>query len=91
MSVSAAPNEDVDTIKQMKISKADILASMEKLRKGGQISEADYQKAKKELEAMNDSQVDGIRNKAIGIIEKNPEVINNSPQEIKETLEKKKK
>jgi phage-related minor tail protein len=75
MSVSAA-TEDVDTIKQMKISKSDILASMEQLRKGGQISEADYQKAKKELEAMNDSQIDGIKNKAVGIIEKNPEVIN---------------
>lgn len=95
MKASADNGDNVDTIKQMKISKADILGSMEQLRKNGQISEADYLKAKKELEAMNDAQIDGIRNKAVGIIEKNPEVINQvgkmTPQEIKQSLEKKKK
>ena len=93
-----AEENKVVALDQMKISKQDILGSLDQLRKAGQISEEDYQKAKKQLEGMSDSQVKGIQDKAVGIIKENPGVVNEvmeskkvSPEDIKKTLEKKKK
>lgn len=96
---SMALEEGVDTISldTMKISKEDIMASLDKLRKGGQISEEDYQKAKKQLEGLSDAQIKGIKDKAVKIVKENPEVVNEAmkskqmtPEEIKKSLEKKK-
>lgn len=71
--LSANDNLDTDPLANIKVSKEDILKSMEALKKQGKISEADYQNAKKELEAMSDSQVNSITDTAVDVIKKDPD------------------
>lgn len=71
--LSANDNLDSDPLANIKVSKQDILLSMEALKKQGKISEADYQKAKKELEAMSDSQVNSITDTAVDVVRKDPD------------------
>ena len=60
--------EDLDLLSNIQVSKEDILSSMEMLKKQNKISEADFQKAKKELMDMDTSQLNDLNQKAIGII-----------------------
>lgn len=71
--LSANDNLDVDPLANIKVSKQDIIKSMEALRKQGKISEADFQNAKKELEAMSDTQVNSITDTAVDVIKKDPD------------------
>lgn len=61
-----------NSIDDIKVSKDEIVKSLDMLKKSGSISEEDYQKAKKELGTMNDKQVDAITLKAKDTIKKNP-------------------
>ena len=71
--ISANDELDGDPLVGIKISKEDILKSMEALKKQGKISEADYQKAIKELEGMNQSQINNITDTAVDVIKKDPD------------------
>lgn len=71
--LSANDTLETDPLANLKLSKQDILTSMEELKKQGKISEADYQKAKKELEAVSDSQVNSIRDTAVDVVRKDPD------------------
>ncbi len=68
-------SEDVDTLTSdtMAVSKNEIVKSLENLKKNGQISEEDYQKTKKELLGMSDSQLNGIKKTAEGMIRNDPD------------------
>ena len=66
-------SEDVDTLSTIKVSKEDILKSLDGLKKAGKISAADYEAAKKELIGMNDTQIDAIKETAVGVVKNNPE------------------
>lgn len=61
-----------DSLDDIKISKEEIATSLEKMRQEGQVSEADYLRTKKELGLMNQTQIDSLNKKAIGIVKKNP-------------------
>jgi hypothetical protein len=61
-----------NNVSDIKISKDEIVQSLEILKKNGNISEEDYQKAKKELGAMNDKQVDSLTMKAKETIKQYP-------------------
>lgn len=71
----SASEDDVDTLTQdtMKIPKDEIVKSLDNLKKEGKISDADYQKAKTELLAMSDEQLNGIKKKAEGMIRNDPD------------------
>ena len=80
--------QDIDPLANFTISKDEISQSLDKLRATGKISEADHAAAKKELAQMNDAQVGSIKDKAIGIVRKDPdkalELINKPTIDAKE-------
>ena len=82
-------DSDVDTLTHdtMSISKEEIIKSLDNLKKQGQITEADYEKTKKELLGMSDSQVNNIKKNAEGIIRNNPdkalELVNQKKIDVK--------
>lgn len=71
--ISANDDLEGDPLANIKVSKEDILKSMEALKKQGKISDADYQKAIKELEGMNQSQINNITDTAVDVIRKDPD------------------
>lgn len=71
--VSANDDLDKDPLEGFTVSKSDIISSLDSLKKMGKISEADYQKAKKELEAMSDSQVSALKETAVGMVRNDPD------------------
>ncbi len=81
--LSAAEDLDVDTLSNFSVSKDEILKSLDTLKSQGKISDSDYQKAKKELMGMNDNQVNGIRDKAVELVKKDPkkaaDIVNKVP------------
>jgi ribosome recycling factor len=81
--ILSSPTYAQNNINDIKISKDEIVQSLEMLKKNGSISEEDYQKAKKELGTMNDKQVDSLTMKAKETIKKNPTGINGSGHEKK--------
>lgn len=87
----ALPAQDVDPLANIKISKDEISKSLDQLKGQGKISESDYNEAQKELKTMSDAQVGSIKDKAIGLIRKDPDkalgIINNKKIDKKE-LEK---
>lgn len=66
-------NDNVDPLANFQISKSNIFEGLEQLKKMGKISEADYEKAKKELAGMSDAQVGALTDTAIGMVKKNPD------------------
>jgi PAB1-binding protein PBP1 len=71
--LSANDELDVDPLSNINISKEDIIKSLETLKKQGKISDADYEKAKKELSGISDSQIKSITNTAVDVIRKDPD------------------
>lgn len=71
--LSANDDLDTDPLVGLSVSKDDIIKSMEALKKQGKISDADFQKAKKELAGMSDSQVNAMTDSAVDIIRKDPD------------------
>lgn len=71
--VSAEDLFDKDPLEGFSVSKGDIEKSLDGLRKSGRISEEDYQKAKKELGAMSDSQVSALKETAVGMVRNDPD------------------
>lgn len=71
--LSANDNLDVDPLSNINVSKEDILKSLESLQKQGKISQADLDKAKKELSVLNDSQIKSITDTAVDVIRKDPD------------------
>lgn len=69
----SASEEGLDLLSDFKISKVEIVKSLDNLRKNGQISDAEYEKAKKELGGMSDSQVNAIKETAVGLVKNNPD------------------
>jgi hypothetical protein len=57
----------------LKVSKDDIIKSLEMMKKEGKLSDADYIKTKKELGNMDQSQIDSLNDKAVNFVKKNPE------------------
>lgn len=74
--LSAADNE-VDTLTDplvdFKVNKDEILKSLDVLKKDGKISDKDYEEAKKQLLNMNDGQINGLKDKAINMVRKDPD------------------
>lgn len=64
---------NIDPLSNVNISKEELAKSMELLRKENKISEADFQKANKELMGMNDVQISALTQTAVGMIRKNPD------------------
>jgi PAB1-binding protein PBP1 len=71
--LSASDELDVDPLSNINVSKEDIIKSLESLQKLGKISQADLDKAKKELSALNDSQIKSITDTAVDVIRKDPD------------------
>lgn len=69
----ALPAQDVDPLSNITISKDEISKSLDHLKGQGKISESDYNEAQKELKTMSDSQIESIKDKAIGLIRKDPD------------------
>ena len=63
----------IDPFASFDISKEGILKSLLLLKEKGTISEAEYEKAKKELSTISDAQVKSMTNTAIEIIKKDPD------------------
>ena len=68
-----AQDLNVDPLSNLSISKDDIFKSLDNLKKEGKISDADYEKAKLELKAMSDTQVNGMKDTAVNMIRKDPD------------------
>lgn len=62
-----------DSLDKMKVSKEEIYKSLEIMKKEGKISETDYLKSKKELKEMDQAQIEGLNQKAVGIVKKDPD------------------
>ena len=62
-----------DSIGNMKISKEQIANALEIMRSQGKISEEEYLRTKKDLNLMNQGQIDVITKKAVGIAKKDPD------------------
>ena len=92
--LSANDELNIDPLSNISISKEDIIKGLETLRKQGKISDADYEKAKKELLSISDSQIKSITEKAVDVIRKDPdkavELVNAvkvDPNEVKKQIE----
>lgn len=72
-SYSTSAQDDVDPLANFKVSKTDILKSLETLKNSGQIGQADYDKAVKELGSMSNAQVEGMAQTAIGMVRNDPD------------------
>ena len=62
-----------DPLVGIKMSKSDVMQGLEMLKKEGKISNDDYIKAQKELAGMSDAAIDGMKDKAIAVIRKDPD------------------
>ncbi|MBC7713701.1 MAG: hypothetical protein H7177_10195 [Rhizobacter sp.] len=71
--LSAAEDLNVDPLSNISVSKDEIIKSLEMLKKQGKITDADYQKAKKEIAVMTDAQVNGIKDIAVNMVRKDPD------------------
>jgi hypothetical protein len=71
-SLSAAEDSGSDKLSNMIVSKDEIVQSLDMLKKSGRISQADYDRAKKELTGMSDTQVSGLTDKALDMVKKDP-------------------
>ena len=60
--------------------------SLENLKKSGTISGDDFEKAKKELNQMDNAQLDKLTNKAIGIMKENPDAEKLSIKEMEKKI-----
>lgn len=92
--LSANDELDIDPLANINVSKEEILKSMEVLRKQGKISNADYDRAKKELSGLSHSQVKSITETAVDVIRKDPDkalsLVNAAkldPNEVKKQIE----
>ncbi len=87
-SIIEAEDNLADPLAGFQISKDEIKASLMKLKSEGKVSEADYNKALEELNAMNDGQINAMKDKAVGMVRKNPdkaaELANLKPADSKE-------
>jgi hypothetical protein len=63
---------NVDTLSEISISREDIYASLNELRKSGKISEIDYQKAKLELGNQSDTELSKLKDKAANLVKEDP-------------------
>jgi hypothetical protein len=73
-----------DPLTEIKVSKEEILQSLDSLKKSGRISEEEYLQTKKVLLGMDQNQIENINNKAKTTIKTNPK----EAQTIFESLEK---
>jgi len=73
LSASELESENVDPLANFTVSKDEISKSLDSLKSSGKISDADYQKAKKELGGMSDSQISAIKETAIGMVRNDPD------------------
>lgn len=60
------------SLDSFKVSRVEILQSLEQMKKDGKISDADYIKAKKELGEMDQNKIDGMNKKAKDMIKASP-------------------
>lgn len=73
LSASELESEDKDPLAGFTVSKDEIAKSLDNLKAGGKISDADYQNAKKDLGGMSDTQISAIKETAIGMVRNNPD------------------
>lgn len=72
--LSASESEEMaDPLANFTVSKDEIAKSLDNLKASGKISDADYQKAKKELGGMSDTQISAIKETAIGMVRNDPD------------------
>jgi hypothetical protein len=69
----ASDEQLVDPLPNLSISKSEVQKSLENLKNSGKISAADYEVAQKELSTMSDSQLNTIKEKAVGLIRNDPD------------------
>jgi ABC-type dipeptide/oligopeptide/nickel transport system ATPase component len=62
-----------DPLVGISVSKAEIAKQLEDFKKQGKISDAEYLETQKLLNAMNESQISDINQKAIGMVRKDPD------------------
>lgn len=71
--LSAGEDFSKDPLEGLKVSKTEILKSLDTLKAQGKISEADHKKATSEVNKMSDAQVSTINENAIGMVRNHPD------------------
>ena len=66
-------NDEVDPLANFSITPGEIQKSLENLKKNGQISQEDYDKATKQLAGMSANEITALKETAIGMVRNDPD------------------